>query len=241
MTIERLRALHRLAEATGKTSQDFYFEDKAIDLQELADYAQESKIPLAVLNALEEVLDSDDTGQAIPAAVHSKILSNKHKAEAQLKHIDSKLAGIPALEAELIGKILTAQIKTAATELDAINPDLVALLIGDQAQAKLTDSGKLNIILKREDGQTRINSTGDQKQTQAAPKNNPFIKGPGFNLTEQGQIFKENRALAEKLRVEAITQAKQERPMNSTEIGQLYKTDPQRARQEAKKAGIEVQ
>ena len=85
-TVKRLHALHQLVQQTVEAGNDqgFYFEDKANELQELADYAQESITHKAVFKVLDEILDAG-TVHAMPENIHMQILKQKHAAETKIK------------------------------------------------------------------------------------------------------------------------------------------------------------
>jgi hypothetical protein len=108
--------------------------------------------------------------------------------------------------------LLRAEFRALAVELGIVDPE-AALLLADHAKVKVSDDGKVDgakealealLIAKPYLKGSVVASVGgptNPGETQVSQRN-PFSKD-SYNLTEQGRLFKEDPALAQRLRAEA--------------------------------------
>jgi hypothetical protein len=158
---------------------------------------------------------------------HQDELAKKDEAikQAQVKY--------EALEAQYNDAILTNAIAVEASMAKALNPSVLKLVVAQEAKVEVLENGQRVIKLYKPDGQVKLDmKTGEplsikqrleeMKQdseyamlfegatggagsntSQGTQKNvNPWKKET-FNLTKQGQIYRENPELAKRLAAEA--------------------------------------
>lgn len=193
-----------------------------------SDYADQD-LDIPALLVAKEQLDNGDL--ASKSKYEAAYLADKAKFEQRLKALEEERAAEKAAAEQASSQAKQAQLKaTAIAELSKDsyrirNPEQFWRLFGDKIQ--LDDDGKLFIgdeykqmsvgeyigkIADDDDNAHHFKPKGGsgsgtgQGSTGGRGQPNPFVKGPGFNLTKQGQIFRDNPELYARLKAEAAGQ-----------------------------------
>jgi hypothetical protein len=202
-----------LAARLNEGSRPNYDLDKIIDaLDEMVDAAIEYKAAQGKQELIKRL-----KAEASQPEVLVVMEAEERAINAKRKPLEAKLGDLPRVKKTLAQKATAEKICEAAKAQGAINPDIVALAVQDQIEAHIKDNGNVSInvttggtlgdLIKR----TKENPEYSimfgaipeaDKDRVGAPRVNPWKKET-FNLTAQGQIFRRDPALAERLKAEA--------------------------------------
>jgi hypothetical protein len=181
----------------------FYVHQAPLEIAEIIDDAFE----LAKMEAVKDYIESQPEGQQ-----DTKTLS---KVRGQLKLYQSRVKAAEKLSGKLTEIALNYQIEEKARAAGAINPSLIGMYLkntcklthkidGDGDIVVLADGGPIENAVKSlaAGDDTRHMFGANHSDMNGSSKTysgrNPWVKAT-FNLTEQGQIFKKDPALAARL------------------------------------------
>jgi hypothetical protein len=196
---------------------------------------------------------------------HIKAQENGQDEEAARRKAVATMDSAHKIEKRLFNASIHQQIEEAARIAGGINPPLIAEFAMKKAKVESTVDGtgafldgwpiktyieKMALLsetahLFASDAETPAPAKESKASQDEYRGDNPFVKGPNWNLTRQGQLVRDNPTLAARLREAA--QVKEQPPadsnpwkagsVNLTRQCQLVRQNPDKARSMIKEAG----
>lgn len=187
------------------------------------------KAPALVAEVMEDVIESlrleavADYIGSFPEGERDDV--KLREIQGKIKMRRNRIDEAAGLKNELLDIAIDYEIERVAESFGAKNPALVSMALKDAETvthaidnvgnvAVLVDGRPIKEVIKRMMIAQETNFLFDSSKASGASGDwtdgnmvysgpNPWKRGPNFNLTEQGRILRQNRALAEKLKQEA--------------------------------------
>lgn len=211
--IKRLQTIaFNLRQSMPSNHKDFYYVHQAPrKIDEVIDAA----IELSRWTTLAEYIESQ------PGSHQDRVKLSE--IQGKLKLYQKRVDAADELKHQLADIAVNFQIEQAAKNAGATNPKIVSMIFENEITHTIDSTGEIKVDVGGRSVQSAVESLVDSEDTKflfdrsAAPCKtndgeargkysgpNPWCKGPGFNLTKQGQIYRDNPALAKRLKQESV-------------------------------------